>query len=112
MQVKEGLQADWEALVERNSHDSYSKGVVDYMLNWSKAMEQEIANGKTVAEAAGATESSANTETITLAMFNMAVRELARHWVHGEELRLWHNAKWGYPGHEGVAMTHLLTANR
>lgn len=51
---------------------------------------------------------------ITGYMYDQAVVTLARIWEHGEELRVWHNAKYGLsPTASGVASTCMfeLTVN-
>ena len=54
-------------------------------------MEARLAEGATIADISHETSRTADTEGITGFMYGAAVDLLARHWEHGEELRLWHN---------------------
>lgn len=36
-------------------------------------------------------------------MYSCAVQALSHFWVHGEELRVWHNNRYGVSGGDGVA---------
>jgi hypothetical protein len=90
MQLKPKLEAEYARYVADND-DPYSAAVVRFSEAWANAMEQEIANGRTIAECAKATSHAANTEGITGFMYGCAAAALAQFWVHGEELRRWHN---------------------
>lgn len=80
---------NWKA----KNDDEYGAGVFRYVERWADMMEERISNGATVAEAAEATEHEADTEGITGFMYGCAVSILAKCWVHGDELRRWHNLK-------------------
>lgn len=54
-------------------------------------MEGRIAKGETVAVCAKEMSHLADTEGITGFMYGCAVSILSQVWVHGEELRRWHN---------------------
>ena len=92
MQIQTGLEANFQEWREKNS-DSYSSGVVRYVVRWAEMMEAEMANGTTVEACAKSTSSSADTEGITGFMYGCAVGALAKFWAHGEALRRWHNVK-------------------
>ena len=81
-----------------NTQDSYSAGVVRYVERWAEQMQARIDVGSTVAEAAAATEHTADTEGITGFMYGCAVSALSKWWVHGESLRQWHNARYDKSG--------------
>lgn len=83
--------AGWNEFKERNSHDGYSAGVTRYAENWARIMQKRVAAGESVAEAAKASQFIADTEGITGFMYGCAVQALAAFWIHGEELRRWHN---------------------
>lgn len=54
-------------------------------------MEERLAAGETIEEMAKETSHDADTEGITGFMYGWAVGALGEFWVHGEELRQWHN---------------------
>ncbi len=89
IQVKD--QTVWDNWCALNSQDSYSKGVVTFAERWAVLMQREIAEGKTIADVANTTSHEADTEGITRFMYGCAVSMLAGCWIHGEELRRWHN---------------------
>lgn len=92
IQINPGLAAEYAAHVDNNS-DPYGSGVVRFEQRWADAMQVAMSEGATVAEAAAMTEHAADTEGITGFMYGCAVSSLSKFWVHGEELRQWHNIK-------------------
>jgi hypothetical protein len=83
-------EADWNE-AKANNQDGYGAAVYRYAENWARIMQKRIAAGETVAEAAGASQYIADPEGITGFMYGCAVQALAHCWIHGEELRRWHN---------------------
>lgn len=71
--------------------DGYGGAVMAYAERWARLMEGAIAGGATVAGCARRTASVADVEGITGFIYGCAVATLAAVWIHGEELRLWHN---------------------
>jgi hypothetical protein len=100
---------DAYATYKSNNAEGYGAAVVRYGEGWAALMEAKIADGLSVAEAAGATEHEADYEAITGAMFGFAVRQLVTWWKHGEALRQWHNGQYGHEG-PGVVNPAMLTA--
>ena len=93
MKIKPGQEEARAKYVELNSHDPYSAAVIRYEEQWASAMEEQIEAGKPVSDAAAATQFTADTKGITGFMYGCAVSALSAHWLHGEELRRWHNVK-------------------
>jgi hypothetical protein len=83
-------KADWE-LGLKNNQDPYGAAGYRFAELWANLMEEQIAQGKTLAECAETTSHEADTEGITGFMYGCAVSVLAHVWKHGEELRKWHN---------------------
>lgn len=83
-------QAAWDHFAAINT-DSYGSGVVRFAQRWAELMEARIAAGEALEDVAKATSNEADTEGITVFMYGVAVSSLAQMWVHGEELRCWHN---------------------
>jgi hypothetical protein len=88
MQLKDA--ALWQKCLDNNS-DPYGSAINNFANHWALLMEAEIANGATVADCAKATADQADTDGITGFMYGAAVATLAAVWVHGEDLRRWHN---------------------
>ena len=61
-------------------------------------------HNKTVAEIADNASSLSGIDDITLYMHIRAVAILVQCWKYGEELRKWHNRKWGEEDTDGVAL--------
>ena len=91
MQLKNA--ALWQQCLDNNS-DPYGIGINNFANRWALLMEAEIKKGATVADCAKATSDQADTEGITGFMYGAAVSTLAAVWVHGEDLRRWHNKDW------------------
>lgn len=107
MKILQDKQADWETCVEKNK-DPYGKGVITFAKKWAEIMETEIESGKSLKDIADKASREADTEGITGFMYGCAVSILSQLWVHGEELRKWHNKEYGYEG-EGCVNPAILT---
>lgn len=88
-------QGQWNTWVEANT-DPYGRGCVTFAARWASSMERRMAAtpGASVADVAAAAERAADTEGITGFMYGAAVQMLTECWVHGEELRRWHNGEY------------------
>lgn len=90
----------WKKSVEANK-DGYGSGVIRFAERWARLMEGRIANGDTVEGCADEASHLADNEGITGFMYGAAVSILSQVWVHGEQLRRWHNLSTQI-GNEGV----------
>lgn len=98
MKLKAGLEADYEAYKKLNSGDPYSARVVSYGEDWANLLEARIPTGATepevlriIVDHAKEDSRAADTDGITGFMYGAAVSGLSGFWVHGEQLRRWHN---------------------
>lgn len=81
----------WQKAVDANT-DGYGGAVIEYADLWARLMEARIAGGAKLADIANDCSRLADTDIgITGFMYGCAVGILAKVWVHGEELRRWHN---------------------
>jgi len=71
--------------------DSYKAACIRYAEISARLMQLEIVNGASVEDVAEATSCEADIEGITGNMYGTAVMILSQTWVHGEQLRRWHN---------------------
>jgi len=78
--------------------DGYGGGVMTFAENWAKLMQVEMENGASVADVAAKASFEADTEGITGFMYGCAVQILSKSWLWGEDLRKWHNKKYGHDG--------------
>lgn len=101
-------RAGWGKGVEAQKGDGYGLACYTFAERWANLMESEIGNGKPLQEIADKTSHDADTEGITGFMYGCAVSILTHCWVHGEELRKWHNKEYGYEG-DGVVNPAILT---
>lgn len=82
--------ADWRA----KNTDPYGNAVMEFAEQWATLMETQIANGARLEDIADATMREVDQRPgfgITGFMYGMAVSALSLGWVHGEDLRRWHN---------------------
>jgi hypothetical protein len=84
----------WQKAVEANKSDPYSNAVMVFAAKWARIMEGRMAAGATLAECADAACSLADDDGITGFMYGAAVSTLAQVWIHGKELRRWHNRQY------------------
>ncbi|MBU4347353.1 hypothetical protein KKF23_02240 [Patescibacteria group bacterium] len=82
----------WKKTVTANT-DGYGGGFISFAERWARLMEGRMANGDTLQACAEETSSLADNEGITGFMYGCAVSILSQVWIHGEELRRWHNLK-------------------
>ena len=80
----------WLETVQANQ-DSYGGAGVRYAWRWADMMESKIAQGESLEDIAEETSHQADTEGITGFLYGCAVSILSQVWLHGEELRRWHN---------------------
>lgn len=92
----------WDECVKKNQDDDFGKGLLTYAERWADLMEVEIKRDIPLEQIAKQTSRDADTEGISGWMYGKAVDILAQCWVHGEQLRVWHNADYGQPEAEGV----------
>lgn len=83
-------QNAWISTCEANT-DFYGGGVIRYAEQWARLMEVRISNGEQLQAIADECSHLADTEGITGFMYGCAVSILSKVWIHGEELRKWHN---------------------
>ncbi|ALO79641.1 hypothetical protein HOBO_233 [Bacillus phage Hobo] len=105
--VDEKVYEDWK---EKNT-DGYGAGIFRYAEKWANLMEEEITKGSRIRDVAQKLSHDADTEGITGFMYGAAVSILSQCWVHGEELKKWHNKEYDYEG-EGVANPALVTITK
>ncbi len=91
MKIIEGKESEYTAWKAKNSTDAYSAECFRYAEAWADLIEAKIAAGKTLQSVAEKTSHNADTSGITGFMYGMAVSILSQMWIHGEELRRWHN---------------------
>jgi len=80
----------WKAAVSKQT-DPYSEECYRYAEAWAALMEKGMENGAKLSDIAEDTSHAADTTGITGFMYGCAVSLLSLGWVHGEELRQWHN---------------------
>ncbi len=91
MQCKDDeAQAGWDLTV-KNNDDPYGKAGVSFAGRWADIMEAKIDDGRPLVAIAEESCRAADTDGITGFMYGCAVSILSQCWVHGEELRRWHN---------------------
>ncbi len=101
--VDKNKQAEWE-----NCKNDYSNCVIDYTILWAQYMEYLIAkHDKKVSDVWDITSHYADIDGISCSIHECAVGILSSVWKYGEELRVQHNARYGYEGN-GVINPLLL----
>jgi hypothetical protein len=73
--------------------DPYGQAIFHFAAKWARIMEARMAAGAKLEDCADEACSLADDDGITGFMYGAAVSTLAKLWVHGEELRRWHNLK-------------------
>ncbi len=101
---------NWRKYVRINSDCGYNEAIVRYAKRWAKYMQHLMKKyNKTVFEIADTTYILCDTEGITGHMYGCAVNVLSQCWKHGDDLRRWHNKKYGVEDAEGVVNPAVIT---
>ena len=104
-------QALWDEAVAKNT-DSYGKGVMEFAEHWARLMQAQLAAGKPLTGCAEETSYAADIDGITGFMYGCAVQILSQAWIHGDDLRKWHNKEYGVAEDtEGVVNPAVLVIN-
>lgn len=91
MEMKDAeAQALWDKGLANNT-DPYGARIYSYAQDWADLMEARMAKGENMGRIAKETSDQADTDGITGFMYGAAVTILAASWVHGDQLRRWHN---------------------
>ncbi len=93
MKIIETKLAEYKTWKINNQKDPYSAECVRYAESWAGMMEKQMASGVSLKDIAKKTSHDADTTGITGFMYSVSVQALANFWVHGEELRRWHNLR-------------------
>jgi hypothetical protein len=80
----------WQKCKDNNT-DPYGNACIVFAERWADTMEDKIAKGFSLGDVAEQSSHEADTDGITGFMYGAAVSMLSEVWVHGEELRRWHN---------------------
>ena len=86
---------DW-AYSRANNNEQNGNACMEYAEQWADLMEIKLAEGKTLENIADSTSHEVDQRPgfgITGFMYGAAVSALALCWVHGDQLRRWHNLK-------------------
>ena len=106
--INPSMEDDYKEYVLKNSTDGYSKGIVTYSELWAKLMQKHLQDGFELKDIAKQTSHDADVGGITGFMYGCAVNALSHFWVHGNELKKWHNGEYGQPEAEGVVNPAVL----
>jgi len=96
MEIKNGKLHEWAYVAAINSSNDYSHCVIEFSDAWASEMEKHLADGFSIDQCADITMHEVDGRPgfgITGFMYGCAVGILAEVWVHGEDLRRWHNLK-------------------
>lgn len=112
MKILSGKEMEYQDWYDKNS-DPYGRACFTYAERWAEMLEEKIeASSDSVKQVlidnAEKLSHKADKEGITGFMYGAAVSILAHCWVHGEELRKWHNKEYGYEG-EGCVNPAIIT---
>lgn len=106
----DGKDKEYAEFVTKNSNDGYSRAVVDYAEVWAKIMQRKLVNGATISDIADESQKELGYLGITGFQYGCVVNALSHFWVHGQDLREWHNAKYGVSKEKkGVVNPAILT---
>jgi len=99
----------WQEAIANNS-DPYGARVIRYVEDWGRLMQFKNDLGYSISGCAEDTSTTADDDGITGFMYGAAASMLSHCWIHGEELRKWHNKEYGVSEDKpGVVNPAVLT---
>lgn len=98
----------WKKMWRINS-DPYGRYVMVFADQWARIMEYRMAQGETLEACAEEASHLADTDGLSGFQYGVAVGILSRCWIHGEQLRKWHNGEYGVKDADGVVNPALVT---
>lgn len=114
MKIIAGKEQEYKAWYDKNS-DEYSRACFTYAERWAEMLERKTGETGDAKEAieryAEFFSHEADVEGITGFMYGCAVNILSLCWEYGEELRQWHNKKYGHNG-DGVVNPAILIVKK
>ena len=94
---------EWNEYYNTNAVNKFRKYTIKYVLVWAKYMQHIMSkHNKNVAEIANETSYVCDIDGVTIDMYAYAILLLSKYWKYGEELRRWHNSKYGVEDEENV----------
>ena len=111
--LKEGMVEEWNKGVAKNQ-DSYGFCVYEYSNEWATLMEKAINEGAVLKDVfMDLSHKTDEKYGITGYMFGASVGMLANWWIHGDELRIFHNNRYGVKADEqGTVNPAILTIHK
>ncbi len=99
----------WQKAID-SANTPYSRAIIVFAARWAKAMEAKIAAGASLEQIAEDSEKEADMEDIcqNRHTYCWAVSLLASCWIHGDQLREWHNKQFGSYGTKASANSAVL----
>lgn len=100
MNIKEGMEQEYEEMVE--IYIKYNMAIIWYSQRWAEMMDESIANGASVRDAAEDTRSLVEEGGASGSVYGFAINILSQFWTHGDDFRQWHNQKVGFQDKEAA----------
>lgn len=92
----------WQATIDTNKDEPYGEAVIRYAETWARLMQYEMSLGRSLFEVAEYASYQADVEGLTGAMVGCAGSILSHCWIHGKDLRRWHNKQYGIIDSESI----------
>ena len=99
----------WEEWIKTKSGSAYGLLILHYACRWAKYMQHLMKkHKKELSKIAQNCSYICDREGMSGNSYSMAVAVLSAYWKYGDELRNWHNKRWGYEGADGVVNPAVL----
>lgn len=112
MTIRKGLENKWNEEGQKAKNFMMNTQIYQFAAFWTLEMEHRIAKGEKIADIARECEMAVYEKypkiDMTGSMYACAVAMAAHYWIYGDELREWHNQKYGYNG-DGVVNSTIVS---
>ena len=109
MEIKKGLEKEYQDYVAKNSNDGYSKAVIDCGEHFGKALDE----GKTPDEAQTIMLATEDGQELTGYMVGALMSAIVHFHPRGEEVKPWWNKECGGTGEEkGTINPAIITIGK
>jgi hypothetical protein len=113
MKIVEGKEQTYKDWFDKND-DPYGRCCFEYAEAWANEMERVISTGAKLVDIADSTSHDVDLRSgfgITGFMYGCAVSILSECWIHGEELRKWHNGQYSKTEVTGAINPAILSVS-
>ena len=115
MTIKDEKIVQYNQFIRESKKSMFKRDILKFCVIWADIMEEKIVNGAVLEDIAKESERECydidSSIDITGSMYPICISLLADCWIFGDDLRNWHNKKYGYKGDKVVNNSVITVKN-